>query len=152
MKQQDFDALLADTTKEITEPIEWDKDDDHYPSVEFRIEVVSQPKYPIFVKGSYNQLAQTLTYALIHQRYGRIYALDLGKNHHNPSCSTVGRKHKHRWTELFRDKEAYVPDDITAMINDPVDVWFQFCKEAFLMHNGVMYPPPRVHLGLDLYY
>ncbi len=150
MKQQDFDALLADTTKEINEPIEWDKDDDHYPSVEFRIEVVSQPKYPIFVKGSYNQLAQTLTYALIHQRYGRIYALDLGKNHHNPSCSTVGRKHKHRWTELFRDKEAYVPDDITALINDPVDVWFQFCKEAFLTHNGVMYPPPLVQLRLEL--
>jgi len=150
MKQQDFDALLADTTKEINEPIEGDKYDDHYPSVEFRIEVVSQPKYPIFVKGSYNQLAQTLTYALIHQRYGRIYALDLGKNHHNPSCSTVGRKHKHRWTELFRDKEAYVPDDITALINDPVDVWFQFCKEAFLTHNGVMYPPPLVQLRLEL--
>ncbi len=151
MKQQDFDVLLADTTKEINGPIEWNKDDDHYPSVEFRIEVVSQPKYPIFVKGSYNQLAQTLTYALIHQRYGRIYALDLGKDHHNPTCSTVGRKHKHRWTELFRDKEAYVPDDITAMINDPVDVWFQFCKEAFLMHNGVMYPPPLVQLELELY-
>ncbi len=151
MKQQDFDALLADTTKQINGSVEWDMDDDHYPSVEFRIEVVSQPKYPIFVKGSYNQLAQTLTYALIHQRYGRIYALDLGKDHHNPTCSTVGRKHKHRWTELFRDKEAYVPDDITAMINDPVDVWFQFCKEAFLMHNGVMYPPPLVQLELELY-
>ena len=151
MKQQDFDALLADTTKQINGSVEWDMDDDHYPSVEFRIEVVSQPKYPIFVKGSYNQLAQTLTYALIHQRYGRIYALDLGKDHHNPTCSTVGRKHKHRWTELFRDKEAYVPDDITALINDPVDVWFQFCKEAFLMHNGVMYPPPLVQLELELY-
>lgn len=151
MKQQDFDALLADTTKEINGPIEWDKDDDHYPSVEFRVEVVSQPKYPIFVKGSYNQLAQTLTYALIHQRYGRIYALDLGKDHHNPTCSTVGRKHKHRWTELSRDKEAYVPDDIIALINDPVGVWFQFCNEAFLTHNGVMYPPPLVQLKLELY-
>ncbi len=151
MKQQDFDALLADTTKEINGSIEWDKDDDHYLSVEFRIEVVSQPKYPILVKGSYNQLAQTLTYALIHQHYGRIYALDLGKDHHNPTCSTVGRKHKHRWTELFRDKEAYAPDDITALINDPVGVWFQFCNEAFLTHNGVMYPPPLVQLNLELY-
>ena len=151
MKQQDFDALLADTTKEINGSIEWDKDDDHYPSVEFRIEVVSQLKYPIFVKGSCNQLAQTLTYALIHKHYGRIYALDLGKDHHNPTCSTVGRKHKHRWSELFRDKEAYVPDDITALINDPVGVWFQFCNEAFLTHNGVMYLPPLVQLNLELY-
>lgn len=150
MKQQDFDVLLADTTKQINGPIEWEKNDDHYPSVEFRVEVISQPKYPIFVKGGYNQLAQTLTYALIHQRYGRIYALDLGKDHHNPTCSTVGRKHKHRWTESFRDKEAYVPDDITALINDPVGVWVQFCKEAFLTHNGVMSPPPLVQLKLEL--
>ena len=151
MKQQDFDMLLVDTTKQISGPIEWGKDDDHYPSVEFRAEVISQLKYPIFVKGSYNQLAQTLTYALIHQRYGRIYALDLGKDHHNPTCSTVGRKHKHRWTESFRDKEAYVPDDITALINDPVGVWQQFCKEALLTHNGVMYPPPLIQLTMELY-
>ncbi len=130
MKQHDFDTLLADTSKEINGPIEWDVDDDHYPSVEFRVEVVSQPKYPIFAKGSYNQLAQTLTYALIHHRFGRIYALDLGKEHHNPTCSTVGRKHKHRWTELFRDKEAYEPTDITTLINDPVGVWLQFWKVA----------------------
>ena len=51
MKQQDFDVLLADTTKQINGPIEWVKDDDHYPSVEFRVEVISQPKYPIFVNG-----------------------------------------------------------------------------------------------------
>jgi hypothetical protein len=150
MKQQDFETLLADITKQINGPIEWEEDKDHYPSVEFRVEVISQPKYPIFVKGSYNQLAQTLTYALIHARYGRIYALDLGKDHHNPTCSYVGRKHKHRWTEAFRDKEAYVPDDITALINDPVDVWSQFCQEVFLTHNGVMYPPPWIQLRLEL--
>lgn len=150
MKQQDFDMLLVDMTKQISGPIEWGKDDDHYPSVEFRAEVISQLKYPIFVKGSYNQLAQTLTYALIHQRYGRIYALDLGKDHHNPTCSTVGRKHKHRWTESFRDKEAYVPHDITAPVSDPVSVWHQFCKEASLTHNGVMYPPPLIQLELEL--
>jgi hypothetical protein len=151
MKQQEFDALLTDTTKQINDHIEWVKDDDHYPSVEFRVEVISHLKYPIFVKGSYNQLALTLTYALIHQRYGRIYALDLGKDHHNPTCSTVGRKHKHRWTELFRDKEAYVPDDITALIHDPVGVWSQFCKELLLTHNGIMYPPPSIQLELELY-
>jgi hypothetical protein len=118
MKQQEFDLLLADTTKEINGFIEWREDDDHYPAVEFRVEVSSQLKYPIFVKGSYNQLAQTLTYALIHQKFGRIYALDLGKDHHNPQCFNVGRKHKHRWSEVFRDKEAYVPQDITALVND----------------------------------
>ena len=151
MKQQDFETLLADITKQINGPIEWKEDTDHYPSVEFKVEVISEPKYPLVVKGSYNQLAQTLTYALIHQGHGRIYALDLGKDHHNPSCSIVGRKHKHRWTESFRDKEAYAPDDITAQINTPVDVWSQFCKEVILTHNGVMHPPPMIQLKLELY-
>ena len=150
MKEQDFKALLEDTTKQINEPIEWEDNHDHYPTVGFRVEVNSKAKYPIFVKGSYNSIAQTLTYALIHPGFGRIYALDLGKDHHNPQCFNVGRKHKHRWSEVFRDKEAYVPDDITALVNDPVSVWIQFCKEAFLTHNGVMYPPPLIQLDLEL--
>ncbi|MGH8191833.1 MAG: DUF6978 family protein, partial [Rhodanobacteraceae bacterium] len=42
----------------------------------------------------------------------RIYGLDLGKDHHNPQCNQVGEKHKHRWTDQYRDKEAYEPRDI----------------------------------------
>lgn len=148
MKQQDFETLLADATKHINENIIWEEDEDHSPTVEFRAEVISRVRYPIFVKGSYNPVALTLTYALIHRSYGRIYALDMGKDHHNPSCSNVGRKHKHRWNEALRDKEAYVPDDITALVSDPLDVWLQFCKEALLTHNGVMYPPPPLQLEL----
>jgi hypothetical protein len=148
MKQQDFETLLADATKQINEPIIWEEDEDHSPTVEFRVDVISEARYPIFVKGSYNLAAQTLTYALIHRSFGRIYALDIGKDHHNPSCSNVGRKHKHRWNELLRDKEAYVPDDITALVSDPVGVWLQFCSEAHLTHNGVMYSPPPLQLEL----
>ncbi len=148
MKQRDFEALLVDTTKQIQEDITWDDDDDHSPTVEFRVEVVSQAKYPIFVKGSYNVLAQTLTYALIHRSFGRIYGLDMGKDHHNPSCTNVGRKHKHRWTEELRDKEAYVPEDITALVTEPVSVWRQFCLESRISHNGVMYAPPPLQLEL----
>jgi len=148
MKQRDFEALLGDTTKQIQENITWDDDDDHSPTVEFRVEVVSQARYPIFVRGSYNILAHTLTYALIHRSFGRIYGLDMGKDHHNPSCTNVGRKHKHRWTEQLRDKEAYVPEDITALVTEPVSVWKQFCLESRISHNGVMYAPP---LQLELF-
>src|SRR5882762_601599 len=138
MKQQDFDAFLADTTKQINEDIIWRKDEDHSPAVEFRVSMASQARYSIFVKGSCNLAARTLTYALIHSSFGRIYALDMGKDHHNPSCFNVGRKHKHRWTEKFRDKDAYVPEDITALVSDPVAIWLQFCKEVLLTHSGVM--------------
>lgn len=91
--------------------------------------------------GRYNRFAGTLTYALIHRTVGRIYALDLGADYHNPTCQRVGEKHKHRWSEVFRDKEAYVPADITAAWDEPITVWQQFCAEANIRHIGIMHPP-----------
>jgi hypothetical protein len=137
-------AILNDASKEIVGDIYWSEDDDHSPSVEFKAEILSQAGYPLFVRGSFNLLAQTLTFVIIHASSRRIYALDRGKDHHNPDCHDVGEKHKHRWTDQFRDKEAYVPTDITAPTLDPVAVWQQFCSEAKINHRGVMYaPPPR---------
>ena len=146
MIQSEFEMLIADATKRITSDIDWSEDEDHSPTVEFRIDVESDAGYPIFVKGSYNAAALTLTYALIHRGSGRIYALDLGKDHHNPACPYVGEKHKHRWNETLRDKEASVPPDITAPVNDPVAVWKQFCQEAKIQHRGRMSPPPQQQL------
>ena len=144
MTQTEFGAILSDTTKRITGDIAWSEDEDHSPAVEFRAEVTSQPGYPLFVRGSYNAEAQTLTFVLINRAVGRIYGLDLGKDHHNPDCVCVGEKHKHAWRDPVRDKEAYVPGDITAPATDPVTVWRQFCKEANIQHDGVLQsPPPR---------
>ena len=144
MTQAEFDAILSDTTKRIADDIAWAEDEDHSPAVEFRAEVTSEPGYPLFVRGSYNAEAQTLTFALINRAVGRIYGLDLGKDHHNPDCAYVGERHKHRWNEPQRDKEAYVPDDITAAASEPVRVWQQFCQEAKIQHDGALQsPPPR---------
>ena len=79
---------------------------------------------------------------LILKTTGRVYGLDLGKDHHNPQCDQVGEKHKHKWTEQFRDKEAYEPYDITESASDPVAVWRQFCAEAHLTHEGTLHAPP----------
>ena len=79
---------------------------------------------------------------LVLKTAGRIYALDLGKDHHNPECDRVGEKHKHRWSERDGDKRAYVPDDIRAPVSDPVSVWTEFCAEAGIRHEGSMQPPP----------
>ena len=139
MKQHDFEAFLADSTKLINEDILWQRDEDHPLTMQFRVAMISKVRYPIRVIGSYNPATQALTYALIHSQVGRIYALDMGKGHQNPSGSRVGRTHKHRWNEVYHDKEAYEPDDITALANDPVAVWKQFCNEARVTHSGVMY-------------
>ena len=148
MTQAEFDSLLADSTKRIDQDITWQEDEDHSPGVEFRVPVNSDPGFPIFIKGWYNREAQTLSYALIHRGVGRIYGLDLGKDHHNPSCTYVGEKHKHSWNDIVRDKDAYVPADITMPANDPVGVWREFCQEAKINHVGVMLPPPPVNLEM----
>jgi hypothetical protein len=148
LTQNEFEAILADPSKRIDGDISWIEDEDHSPSVEFRVEIQSEPGYPLFLRGSYNPLAQALTFALIHRGAGRIYALDLGKDHHNPDCHNVGEKHKHKWREPVRDKEAYVPEDIQAPVNDPLAVWQEFCSEARIVHKGIMHAPPPLQREL----
>lgn len=138
----EFETILNDESKRIDSDIVWQEDEDHSPCVEFRAEVQSEAGWPLFVRGSYNPLIPALSYMLILKTAGRVYGLDLGKDHHNPQCNQVGEKHEHRWTEQFRDKEAYVPDDITESASDPVAVWRQFCTEAKLTHNGRLSAPP----------
>jgi len=142
LTNSEFEAILADATKRIDGDIDWREDEDHSPSVEFRAEISSTAGWPLFVRGSYNPLIPALSYTIILKSEGRVYGLDLGKDHHNPQCNQVGEKHKHKWNEPFRDKEAYVPDDITAPAVEPVTVWAQFCAEAQLTHAGVLKPPP----------
>ena len=138
----EFDSILNDDTKRIDYDVSWANDEDHSPAVEFRVEVDSKNGWPLFVKGRYNSAAGTLNYALILKTEGRIYALDLGKDHHNPQCEQVGDKHKHRWSERYRDKEAYIPSDVSASISDPVSVWREFCIEAGIQHSGKMNEQP----------
>ena len=140
----EFETILDDSSKQIEGNLGWQEDEDHSPSVEFRAEVTSDSGWPLFVRGSYNPLIPALTYVLILKTEGRVYGLDLGKDHHNPECDQVGEKHKHSWTEQFRDKKAYLPTDITEPAANPVAVWKQFCAEAKLTHNGELAPPPPI--------
>ncbi|MDH3460699.1 MAG: hypothetical protein OEM00_06905 [Burkholderiaceae bacterium] len=140
--QTEFETLLSNTSKRLEGDIVWQEDEDRSPCFEFRAEVQSSSGWPLFVKGSFNPLIPALSYALILKSAGRIYALDLGKDHHNPQCTQVGEVHKHRWSEQFRDKDAYMPTDISAAPSDPVAVWVQFCAEAKIQHQGQMMSPP----------
>ena len=138
----EYRAILEDGTKQIVGDITWGEDEDHSPAREFGIDIESTRGWPLFAKGRCNPEAATLNYTLILKSVGRIYALDLGKDHHNPQCNHVGEKHKHRWSERYGDKEAYVPDDVNATISDPVAVWREFCAEARIRHEGLMRRPP----------
>ena len=140
ISQQEFAAIINDDTKVIFENIVWEGSPDS-PRREFRIDIESDEGYPVFVKGWYNSSSGKLSFSIIHRTAGRIYGLDLGADHQNPDGEFVGEKHKNYWVPGYRDKWAYVPQDITETWNRPVEVWRQFCAEARLTHSGTMRPP-----------
>ena len=143
MNQREYEAILSDDTKVISENIVWKDDDDHSPAKEFRIEVNSAAGHPIFVTGRFNISSGKLSYTIIHRGMGRIYGLDMGADHRNPDGNYVGEPHKHYWRQDSRDKWAYVPEEITEPWDRPLEVWVQFCAEAKLQHSGTILQPGR---------
>ena len=129
MSEAEFASIMSDE-KRIIGNITWGADSDHSPARSFRAEVETDEGWPLFVQGRYNRRARKLSYSLILRTAGRIYGLDMGRNH-----GMAGEKHKHR------NREVYAPDDITALYDDPATVWEQFCREAHIEHNGRMYSP-----------
>lgn len=143
ISQQEFEAILADDTKRITGNIVWGDDIGHYPAREFRAEIRNDKNYSMFIAGKYNLFSGKLSYSLILRGTGRIYGLDLGEGaaHCNPDGEMIRGKHKARWRDGYRDKFAYIPEDITATLDQPVEAWHQFCAEANLKHHGIMRRP-----------
>ena len=139
----EFADLLADAGKRIEGDIVWAPDSRHTGAMAFRAGVVSDAGYPLFVAGWHRPQSDSLCYTLVYRGIGRIYGIDFGHPHTNPSWprQRVGLKHKHYWTEALRDRMAYNPADITEPWYRPVAVWRQFCAEARITHTGIMYPP-----------
>ena len=155
LSQKEFEDILADETKLIVGNLAWADDQSGTGAKEFKVEIISNASYPIFIHGWYNESSGKLTYAIIYSRKWRIYGLDLGANHRNPRGPDGSREvlrgtHKHRWTEEHKDKWAYVPPDITQSWRNPVAVWREFCDEARIEHLGTMLPPPAAQGGLPL--
>lgn len=44
-------------------------------------------------------------------------------------------------SDVFGDKLAYTPEDITASWDQPVQVWRQFCEEVLIVHDGMLSHP-----------
>lgn len=118
-RSRERSMTISNTEFDAPDDIVWAEDEDHSPCWAFRAEVQSTNGWPLFVRGTYNPLIPALSYVLILKTTGRIYGLDLGKGHHNPQCQQVGDKHKHRWTEQFRDKAACVPEDRSSQCRRP---------------------------------
>lgn len=131
--------ILADATKRIEGDIVWALDEDHSPALRFRREVRSD--WSLFVAGRYSPPAGKLTYALILRGVGRVYGLDIGTDHHNPTCERVGDVHVHRWSEAHGTDFATVPHGIKDSVSDTCGVWRRFCRMAGIDHAGHMRDP-----------
>ena len=141
MTPQDFEAILADRSKRLQEPPIWRDDEDHSPAQEFRVEIESDNGWPLSVYGRWNPQSEKLSYTLIHDEARRIIGLDLGDvAHPTPRGELLLGTHKHRWTAEYKDKDAYVPPDITATWDQPAQVWRQFCAEVNILHAPIAEP------------
>ena len=142
LSQSEFEEILSDPSKHILGDITWITDDDHSPALEFRVQVRSNPAWPLTAHGTWNPARESLSYVLIHGGTGRVVGLCLGfPPHRNPDGKLMSDPHKHRWTVEARDQEAYEPDDITFGWHDPSNVWQQFCGEMHILHEGALLPP-----------
>lgn len=141
---------MADASKRIEGDISWGEAHGHPAAVSFRESVESEAGYPLSVKGYLNRSSRKMTFVLLHRAESCIYRLDLGTEHPNSDGTRVGEKHKHPWVEGIGARDAYVPPDITATVDDPVAVWSQFCEEANMTHDGVMNEPPPQQMDMML--
>ena len=64
LSDAEFDAILTDCTKLIEGDIVWQEDEDHSPSLEFKVEIATAGGWPLFMKGTYNPLVPTIQYKL----------------------------------------------------------------------------------------
>jgi len=140
--ESDLDTILNNTTKIISGDIRWQDDEDHSPAIEFLVPINSDLGYQLKIRGSYNSKCNTFGFTILLGGHGRIYGLDIGTDHRNPKQKeNIGKIHKHKWTDIHKDKYAYCPNDITVGVDDVVKIWKEFCVEAKIIHQGVLLPP-----------
>ena len=141
MNRTEAEAIFDNEDKCITEDIVWSKDQQHYGNLVFE-ETLYCGNLQMRLKGSINPATDSLSFAIIHPKEGRIYGLDHGGHTHKNKSDKVrcGYLHKHRWRPEDHTW-AYEPTDILGSSTEIQKVWGEFCAEAKIYHAGKFYPP-----------
>ncbi len=109
LEEGEVDRVLA-LAKYVDENVEWRRHAGHQT---FSADVLSkEADYDMTLVGS---VTEQTGYSKLHFFVGPqpIAMLHMGKTHHNPDCERLtGRVHKHRWSDAFREKQAYVPGEV----------------------------------------
>lgn len=101
----------------------------------------------IFANVNMNE-PSLFTFALIANRAFRIRGLCVNRGHQNKHTNDEvwhPGTHKHRWTDICRDRFAYTPDE--RISGEIEEAFRQFCVECNVSFDGRVGPIPDRQLG-----
>jgi len=114
----------------------------------FKVDVKNKEGYPLKLVGTYSHKTGNFSFALLLGKK-RIRGLDCGhKPHHNPDCQRIKGPHKHRWTDAYQDREAYVPKSVNC--TDIIQAFRDFLKECKIIFKGTL-KRPFIPSDLDMF-
>lgn len=143
--EQESNQLMG-TPKMIREEIKWVYKNGREHIVEFVIPVESPtPAIKLQLVANINTKINKFSLTIVYNGSVRIKSLDIGKGHRNPPDRkiNVGKKHKHTWTNEWKDQWAYKPDDITDGAGFE-QVFKEFLKECNITFEGELPPMPFI--------
>lgn len=130
--EADVDALLG-TGAKIRSEFRWMR----VGKTNYKAEVWLADTYEgarVKLVGTFNVRTQNLSYTLVWAGC-RIRSLDVGgPSHPNPDGELLPTPHKHRWTDRYRDRVAYVPLDITS--TQLRGIFYEFLAECNIEMEG----------------
>lgn len=144
MNKDHVNAFLHGLAMRIEGDIHWLPDRRNSLAFRFRADVRTSDPNDHHIEGWYNPDSEKLTFTLFRPDRGRIYGLCMGISHPELDIENPRRPHKHYWTDARRDRNRYLPDDISADWTNPAEVWSEFRQESHLEHDGQFYGPPNL--------
>jgi len=146
-------ASIMHAPKAITEEIKWSAKRDRDHVLEFIVPIeTSDPNIKLQLVANMNTKIRKFSLTIVYNGIARIKSLDIGKGHKNPPDRrvNVGKKHKHTWTDAWKDQWAYKPDDITD--GAPFEqVFWEFLKECNITFEGNLPPVPHIQEELTFH-
>lgn len=145
-------CYIMERDKEIIEEIKWVEKKDRDNIFEFVVPVesgISNVKLQLI--ANLNAKLNKFSFTIVYNGTVRIKSLDIGKGHRNPPDrkENVEKKHKHTWTDEWKDQWAYIPDDITDGA-DFEQVFWEFLAECNISFGGTLPALPSIQEELIL--
>lgn len=115
---------------EPDQAIEWQEGEGYQ---QFQVPVQCEETYALQLIGIFTPATRAYRFNLFLGSQP-IRMLHVGKTHHNPDCTRIGERHKHKWTDAHDEHWAYEPEDID--FSDMERAFWTFLKECAIDYKG----------------